>query len=95
MGPLVLPPVLDRFAAGMIAADLQHRAGRGGPVVLDASGIERIGMAGLQLLLCALRAPLADGSVAARLDQPSAALCEAARLAGLTTHLGLDAEECR
>lgn len=78
MNRIVLPALFDLPAAMALQDTLRADAG---PTVLDASRIDRIGVAGLQLLLSAHATAAATGRSLA-LDAPSAALCAAARTAG-------------
>jgi chemotaxis protein CheX len=55
---LRLPPVMDLRSAGPLARDLLALRGR--PVSLDASGVERLGGLGLQVLISARLTWLAD-----------------------------------
>ena len=56
---LALPPVLDLTAAGPLASELLAR--RGGPIMIDGSGVERLGAQCLQVLLSARASWAADG----------------------------------
>lgn len=53
-----LPAVLDLRAAAALARDLMALRGR--PISLDASGVERLGGLGLQVLISARMSWLAD-----------------------------------
>lgn len=76
-----LPAVMDLRSAGPLARDLL--ALRGQPVVLDASGVERVGGLGLQVLLSARRTWRADG-LELRVNHPSEAFeLDCARMCGL------------
>ena len=55
----VLPPVLDLVAVQGIVERLLSMRGR--DLVLDASGVERIGTPGIQVLLSAAKTWTADG----------------------------------
>jgi len=56
---VVLPAVLDVRAAGSLKTELLAR--RGGPLTLDASGVERLGGLSLQVLISAARTWAVDG----------------------------------
>lgn len=56
---VVLPPSLDVTAAAPLREQLLTL--RGGPVALDASGVERLGGLCLQVLMAARRTWAADG----------------------------------
>ncbi len=71
---IILPRALCRPELPALAAAIQH-AGSG--VALDGQAVERIGQAGLQLLVAACR------DADACLVQPSAALRETLELCGL------------
>ncbi len=58
-GPVVLPAVLDLRAAASLKTELLAR--RGGPLTLDASGVERLGGLSLQVLISAAKTWAADG----------------------------------
>ena len=86
---IILPPILDREAAAVMLPDLRQ-AVDAGPVLLDGGKVERIGQAGLQLILSALR----SGPAGTAVVTCSAALHKAATLAGLDDMLALpDAEQ--
>lgn len=78
MTQLCLPVLVD-LPAALGLADLLREAK--GPVAIDGSGVERIGVAGLQLLLSAQASAVAGGHGFA-IDRPSDALAAAARTAG-------------
>ena len=73
-----LPAVLDLTAAAPLAAEFM--AHRGTPLMVDGSGVERLGAQCLQVLLAARMAWAADGH-AFSIESPSGALAET--LAGL------------
>lgn len=78
MTRIVLPAIVDLAAAVSLADTLLTAPS---PTAIDGSGVERIGVAGLQLLLSAQTTGEVSGTPIV-IEQPSAALCEAARLAG-------------
>lgn len=75
-----LPDHLDIKAAGPLALELT--AARGNDVVLDASGIERVGGQCLQVLISAAATWTVDGAELV-IDTPSPAFVDAIRIAGL------------
>jgi len=77
---MTLPGELDIKAAAPLAAGLV--AARGANLVLDASGVERVGAQCLQVLLSAAATWSADGQELA-IESPSPAFADAARIAGL------------
>jgi anti-anti-sigma regulatory factor len=77
---VTLPPRLDRSAAASLAPVIAT-AIRDGAVVLDGRAVERIGQAGMQLLLSARATARAAGAVLS--IEPSLAMHDAACLAGL------------
>ncbi|HWA62298.1 MAG TPA: STAS domain-containing protein [Caulobacteraceae bacterium] len=76
---LTLGPVLDLRAAGALRADLLEK--RGQAMVLDASGVERMGGLCLQVLLAAQAAWAEDG-LPFTIASPSEGFREAVRLLG-------------
>ncbi len=91
MRQLSLLTILDREGVRVTAAELRELADAGAGYLIDASRVERIGLAGLQLLLSVLRAS-APGDPEVRIVTPSQPLIDAARLAGVTELLGLSLE---
>lgn len=86
MTHISLPPIVNLAAAEALAETLRAAAG---PVTLEASGVERIGIAGLQLLLSAqVSARMAGHELT--IARPSAALKAAATTAGAAGLLALD-----
>jgi anti-anti-sigma regulatory factor len=86
MTRLPLPAMVDLPAAIRLADLLRATKG---PLVLDAAAVERIGGAGLQLLLSAQATARGSGTDFA-IEHPSAALCAAARTAGADRLLASD-----
>ncbi len=85
-----LPPVLDLTAAAPLAAEFM--AHRGTPLMVDGSGVERLGAQCLQVLLAARNAWVADGH-AFSIETPSEALAETLAGLGATDLLSHLAEE--
>jgi anti-anti-sigma regulatory factor len=81
MTTLVLPPTCDRAAARAILPDIRDALGPA-PLTIDASAVERIGQAMLQVLVGAARS---DSGIT--IACPSAAFAEVLRLTGLDTVL--------
>lgn len=79
---LTLPTLCDRAAARALHPDIRDAVGND-PLVIDASEVERIGQAMLQLLVAA-----AKTEAGITIQSPSAAVIEAMRVAGLETVLG-------
>lgn len=79
---LTLPALCDRAAARALHPDIRDAVGND-PLVIDASQVERIGQAMLQLLVAA-----ANTESGITIQSPSAAVIEAMRVAGLDTVLG-------
>ena len=77
--PLVLADSLDLTAAAPLAASLL--AARGGPAILDASGVQRLGAQCLQVLLAA-RALWSSDEQPWRLIDASPEFSDAAALMG-------------
>lgn len=80
--PTLLPSTLDTAAAGQLRLTLKGLVERGEPLMLDGGGVDRIGQASLQVLVAA-RAAAGEAGLPFRIDAPSPALDEMARLAGL------------
>lgn len=78
MTRIALPALFDLPAAATLADTLRTTKGA---VVLDGSTVERIGIAGLQLLLSAQATAVVAGH-SVIVDEPSDALRAAARTAG-------------
>ena len=78
MTRIVLPALFDLPAAMLLVETLRADAE---PIVLDGAGVDRIGIAGLQLLLSAHATAAATGRSLA-IAAPSAALRAAAHTAG-------------
>jgi len=81
---ITLPSGLDTGCAAALAAQLKDA--RGGPLTLDAAGVERVGALGLQLLLSARVTWARDGQPL-RIEAPSPALEAALALAGVELDL--------
>ncbi len=86
MDAIALPPVLDTPAAAPLRRMLIDAIGDGAPVTLDASGVERVGQACLQVLASA-EATAADRGVPFRIHGAAPAFAEMASLAGLPSLL--------
>ncbi|GGB21040.1 hypothetical protein GCM10011380_08290 [Sphingomonas metalli] len=78
MNAIVLPAVIDLAAVHSLAATLR---GEPGSILLDGTAVERIGGAGIQLLLSAHATAAAAGHVA-MVERPSEALAAAIATAG-------------
>ena len=81
---LTLPTICDRAAARALHPDIRDAVGNE-PLAIDASEVERIGQAMLQLLVSA-----ANTDAGITIESPSTAVIEAMRTAGLETVLGED-----
>jgi len=77
-----LPSSLDTAAAAPLRLELLAQLAAGGPVVLDGSGVTRVGQACLQVLASA-RASAAGHGFAFAIADASTALREMASLAGV------------
>ncbi|MCU0946663.1 MAG: STAS domain-containing protein [Porphyrobacter sp.] len=86
MTTLVLPRTCDRAAARALLPDMRDAIGPQ-PVVVDASAVERIGQAMLQVLVAAARS---ESGIT--LTAPSRAVLEAAALTGLSGVLGCEGD---
>jgi anti-anti-sigma regulatory factor len=74
---IVLPPICDRRAAAALVPEISESLGPA-PLAVDASKVERIGQAMLQLLVSAA---ITEGGIA--IHQPSAAFTAALKLTRL------------
>ncbi|MEM7690113.1 MAG: STAS domain-containing protein [Pseudomonadota bacterium] len=81
MNTLSLPANCDRAATKAFYTDICEGLGPA-PLTIDASAVEKIGQAMFQVLVAA---SAGDGGVV--IAAPSAAFCEAAKLAGLDQRL--------
>lgn len=86
MTRLPLPAMIDLPAALQLADALRSTTD---PIAVDGAAVERIGIAGLQLLLSAQMAMTATGHPFS-IDHPSEALAAAARTAGAECLLASD-----
>jgi len=81
---LVLPAVLDTPAAAALRQTLRDSIGSVQPIQIDASGVERIGQACLQVLAAA-EAAAEDAGQEFRIVGASPAFADMATLAALDT----------
>lgn len=81
---IALPSTCDRAAARALLPDIRDAIGAQ-PLTVDASAVERIGQAMLQLLVAAARS---ESGIT--LTAPSGAFIDAAALTGLTAALGCE-----
>ena len=77
MNTIALPASCDRAATKALYTEICEALGPA-PLTIDASAVERVGQAMLQVLIAAGRS---DGGIV--IDQPSAAFCEAVKMVGL------------
>lgn len=75
---LILPPVLDTSAAADLLAELRERLAASPSLRIDASGVETITLACMQIVLAALKNPGVD------VEHPSAAFASAFDELGLS-----------
>ena len=75
---VALPDIFDLHAAESLHPALCARLASGGPVVVDAAAVARVGTPGVQLLITAQRAAQARG-VAFAVRAPSAVFAAAVR----------------
>lgn len=83
MPALPLAAILDTAAAGPLRGALRQAIDGGAPLILDGSGVERIGQACLQVLLAGKAAAEGQG-LAFAIEAASPALDGMANLAGLS-----------
>ena len=81
MNTISLPQSCDRAATKALYTDICEGLGPT-PLSVDASAVEKVGQAILQVLIAA---NASDGGIV--VSEPSPAFCEAVRLAGLETLL--------
>lgn len=86
MRHIILPARLDQEAVRQLAQDMQNILQDSG-VTIDGSAVEKIGLAGLQLLASALRSGSSSSPIS--LTSASADLLRAAQMAGLSAALSL------
>ena len=85
MNTIILPANCDRAASKAFYTEICDALGPA-PLTIDASAVERIGQAMLQILIAASRS---DGGIV--ISAPSAAYCDAVEMAGLDDLLAGDA----
>lgn len=88
MPPIELGNDLGIERAGDLKEQLAGQLDSGRSVVIDASAVERVHGAGLQVLAAFIRERHAAGRKT-RIESPTPALVDAARVLALTTALGL------
>ena len=81
---IALPAVLDTPAAAPLRQTLRDAVGNGQPILIDASGVERIGQACLQVL-AAVEAAAEDAGQEFRIVGASPVFADMATLAGKAT----------
>lgn len=81
-----LPATLDRSAVEALTGELRTAIQSGEEILVDAANVDRIGQAGLQLLLSAHKSAQSAGIVFG-IIKPSVAISDAAALTGLSSHL--------
>lgn len=86
MRHIILPARLDQEAVRQLAQDM-HNILQDSGVTIDGSAVEKIGLAGLQLLASALRSASCSSPIS--LVSASANLLRAAEMAGLSAALSL------
>jgi anti-anti-sigma regulatory factor len=79
---LALPPALDGSTAAALKSALLSV--RGKPVLVEGAAVERVGAAGLQILLAAVQVWREDG-LEFTLSNPSTPLIDGFQLSGLTS----------
>jgi anti-anti-sigma regulatory factor len=86
MATIPLPAVLDTPAAGELRTTLRQSIRGGQPLSLDGAGVERVGLACLQVLVAG-KAAAARAGVNLSIVHPSQSLTDMATMAGLGTLL--------
>lgn len=83
---IVLPATVDRSATQTLVGEIRTAIEQTQDFAVDAANVERIGQAGLQLLMSAKKSAAA-ASLGFGILRPSVAVREAAALTGLSAHL--------
>lgn len=86
---LVLPPILDLPAAAPLKRQLEAALGDVNGVVVDASAVQKVTTACLQVLASAVKTSAEIGGVLLQFQNPSAAFMEATVMLSLTSALNL------
>lgn len=90
MTTITLPAAVDRRAAPGLAVEISDALAKGSDLKLDGSAVQQLGQIGLQLLLSAFKtANSRDAEIS--IISPSTALLNAAKVAGASGHLGVEA----
>ena len=90
MSDIILPAIMDRASLSPLAREMMEQVDKGEPLVVNGAKVSRLGLAGLQLLVCAALAAR-DKDVTFEIEEPSDELTGAAELSGLTTMFGIAA----
>ena len=90
MTTFTLPAAVDRRAAPGLAVEISDALAKGSAVSLDGSAVQQVGQIGLQLLLSAFKTASSRDAAIAIVDA-SPALLNAAKIAGASAHLGVEA----
>lgn len=91
MAAIRLPEALDRTAIEELVATIRETFDAGSPLLLDGGNVERIGQAGLQLLLSAARTAGEKGLMFG-ISDPSQALTDVMALTALDSTLNTRAQ---
>lgn len=90
MTTITLPASMDRRAAPGLAVEISDALAKGSELKLDGNAVQQMGQIGLQLLLSAFKtANSRDAEIS--IVNPSPALVNAAKVAGASAHIGLEA----
>ncbi|HZV57775.1 MAG TPA: STAS domain-containing protein [Sphingobium sp.] len=90
MSAIMLPAVLDKLNLSLIARELMDQCEKGEALIIDGSKVNRVGLAGLQLLASAALSAQ-DRSLAFQVVDASDELKGAASLSGLSAMFGIAA----
>lgn len=90
MSTITLPAAVDRRAAPGLAVEISDALSKGSNLKLDGSAVQQVGQIGLQLLLSAFKTASNRDATIAIVDA-SPALLNAAKVAGASGHLGVEA----
>ncbi|GEM_PF-2195544 len=90
MSAIILPAMLDKLNLPLIARELKDQCDKGEDLLIDGSKVNRVGLAGLQLLASAALSAQ-DRAITFKVVDASDELKGAASLSGLSAMFGIAA----
>lgn len=90
MSAIILPAIMDKGSLPPLAREMAELCDKGEALAVDGSKVNRVGLAGLQLLVSAAR-EAQDRGVDFKINSASDELAGAVSLSGLGAMLGLAA----